>query len=190
VLEHKHEGDWQRLQVWPRSEVNQTLATNIDATVTELANELGAYVTARCAWFDSDKQTYWTEHALRVQPEDMEGFQAFSGDNTSQAIQMQRHQERVLGMGLSNINSAMQCLRESNQLVGEQARQAQSENLRLRERVAELEQENARLSGMLEQALAAAENAEAQAGDSSHEKQVLQLVTTALGGQLAARKTS
>jgi hypothetical protein len=174
------EGEWSRLQVWPRSNVSQFLATEIDATVQDAANEQGAYLTARCAWFDTAAGAYWTEHQLRVHPEGMGDQQAFDGTAQSQAILMQRHQERALGMGLNTVNLALQSMREAMELSSSTATQAQSENLSLRERVAELEQENARLNGMLESAIAAAESAAAEASESDEQSNVIKLIQKAI----------
>jgi hypothetical protein len=186
VLEHKQEGEWQRLQVWPRSEAQAALAQMIDSTIVELANELGAYVTARCAWFDSARQVYWTEHALRVQPEDLDVSQAFSGDQTSIAIQNQRHQERVVSVHLGGFADAMRALRESSADMRAMKDQAVAECVAVREENAQLRAENLKLETMLEKALLAAENAENDNGGDSQQKQVLQLVTTALAGHQAA----
>lgn len=189
VLEYKEDSEWKRLQMWPRSEVAQQLAQQIDNTVTELANELGAYLTARVVWFDSKAQTYWTEHALRVQPEDMEGLQAFDGSAQSMAIQNQRHQEKMHTTGMGLLTQAALALRETNAQLLDSNRILGTENTRLREdlyttreRVAELEQENARLTGMFEQAVDTAEAAGAKSAEEDKTGQVLHLITTAMQG--------
>jgi hypothetical protein len=181
VLELKtSDGEWARLQVWPRNNVSQFLATDIDATVQDAANEQGQYITARCAWFDSSAESYWTEHQLRVHPEGMGEQQAFDGTAQSQAILMQRHQERALGMGLNTVNLALQAMREAMELSRDTATQAQSELLALRERNAELEGENARLAGMLDQALTAAETARAEREEESEQSNVIRLIQNAI----------
>jgi len=181
VLELKtSEGEWARLQVWPRALAFPTLAHEIDATVQDAANEQGQYITARCAWFDTAAGAYWTEHQLRVHPEDMAGQQAFDGSGQSQSILMQRHQERALGMGLNTINVAMVSMREAMELSRDTATQAQTENLELRARVTELEAENARLGGLLEQALAAAETAQAENAQADEQGNVIKLITKAM----------
>ena len=115
-----------------------------------------------------------------MHPEDMEGQQAFDGTPNSQSILLQRHQERVLQMGHGYTNTAMQAMREAMSLAQATATQAQSENLRLRERCNQLEEENAKLTGMLDQALGAAEAAEKEAAEESETGKVIQLIKSAM----------
>jgi hypothetical protein len=190
VLEHKEEGDWKRLQIWRRADVGQQLAGLIDAAITELANELGAYIVGRVVWLDSQSGTYWTEHALRVQPEGLEGEQAFAGDAASIAIQNQRHQEKIANLHLGMFSASMGAMKETNQSLLETSRLTTSENARLREdlyevrgRVAELEQENAKLQNMLDEALAGAEKAQEKAGEKDQTAEVLQLVKAAFAAE-------
>ena len=187
VLEVKEDGEWKRLQIWKREEVQQQLATLIDGTVTDLANELGQYLTARVVWMETATGAYWTEHALRVQPEDMEGSQAFDGTAQSIAIQNQRHQERTAGAAHALIASISITLRETNAQLRDTNQILSTENARLREdlyesreRISELEQENARLAGMLEQAVDTAEAAGKKTAEDDKTGQVLQLVTAAM----------
>jgi hypothetical protein len=194
ILEHKEEGEWKRMQVWTRAEVNQQLATGIDSAITELANELGAYLTARVVWFDTTHGVYWTEHALRVQPEDMEGMQAFGGDAGSIAIQNQRHQERVVNMHLGMFGSSMNALKETNAALLESSRMTAAENLRLREdlyaarsQIAELEQEHGRLQNMLDEALSAAEKSTEKAEQAESTGDIIKMITSAVGSQQPAQ---
>lgn len=192
VLESRQEGEWQRLQCWPIDRVSQLLASEIDELVVSLANELGAYVQARVAWWSSSTSSYWTEHALRVQPEDMgQMVQAFSGDQTSIAIQNQRHQEHMAGAWLRAVDASLGGLKQSSEDLRLVNSQVQSENLRLREELQEASRliteqasEIARLTSDLEQAIAQVEEA-AQAGGAkatAQHEQVIGLITTALQG--------
>jgi hypothetical protein len=195
VLEIKQDGEWQRLQIWPRDEVSQALASVIDSTVTELANELGAYITARAAWFNLERQAYWTEHALRVQPEDLDVTQAFSGDAQSIAIQNQRHQERIVGVHIGGFNSAIHAMRETNADLRSMKDQVNAENLTLREQlytaqsdVLRLEAELAKVQQMLDDALVIIEKAPEPGNDngqSDQSKQVIQMITAAVGQHMA-----
>jgi hypothetical protein len=194
VLEHKAEGEWLRLQMWPRASVNAGLAAIIDTAITELANELGAYVTARVVWMDSEKQAYWTEHALRVQPEDMDGQQAFDGTASSMAIQNQRHQERVFATNISLIGTSMAALREVNGDLREANRITAAENHRLREELRAAQQkvelltgEVSRLQTIADEALSQAESAAEKKQDESQSAQIVQLITAAAQQHMAPK---
>ena len=185
------EGEWSRLQMWSRDQVSQTLAYSIDETIQDHANEVGTYTTARVAWFDSKRETYWTEQQLRVHPESMgEGMQAFDGTNQSQAIQLQRHQERVLGMGQGMQRESMQCMRETMQFNREIAANAQRENIELRTRVAELEGDLARMTAIADEAVRRAEQAEESSEASDDKKQVFQLIQGAIGAHMMKPKAA
>jgi len=187
AFEWKNDGEWVRVQLWRRDEVSPALAGPIDAAACELANELGQYLTARVVWCDPKSGAYWTEHALRVQPEDFDGEQAFDGSTANVAIQTQRALERMLSMAGGSQMQANTCLREANGQLLESNRMLGGENTRLREdlyasreRVGELEQEVARREQLLERAIEAAELAEQRGKDDTQTGQVLQLVQRAL----------
>jgi hypothetical protein len=177
VLEVKSDDGWNRVQCWDRKEVGQHLALAIDAAVTDLANEVGAFVTAKVAWWDSAAGTYWTEHALRAQPEGMQGQQAFSGDAQSAAIQTQRGLERVMSAYMGGIETSQAMLRDSASIAQENFRASQTELMLLREKVAQLELENGQLAAQLEEALSAAERIEekSESQTNSQQQQAMQL---------------
>lgn len=188
ALEWKSEGEWVRVQLWPRGEVTPLMAVPIDAAVTELANELGQYLTARVVWLEPEASMYWTEHALRVHPEDMEGQQAFDGSAGNVAIQTQRALERMLGQAANSQQQANTSLREgnaqlleSNRILGGENNRLREDLYKLRDALVEKDEEIARLSALLERACEAAELAAQRGREDDHTGQVLQLVGKALG---------
>lgn len=192
-LETRNDGEWECVQAWPRDAVGQHLAADIDALMCELANELGAYVVGRVAWFQSETATYWTSHALRVQPEDLGAMaQAFSGDATSQAIQLQRHQETVFSLNMQTAVRHHATLERMNELQHVQLERLSLENAKLREelwasqrRVVELETDAARAIAMAEDALSQAERVQKDAEEEkSDESPMIKMVQQLLMSQM------
>lgn len=195
VLEMKSEDGWQRMQSWDRADAGMHLALPIDAAVTDLANEIGAYCTFKVAWFNSKDNTYWTEHALRAQPEGMTQGQSFSGDAQSAAIQTQRALERMVGAFMGGIETSANHLQrqaENNQALYEHA---MGELTLARERIARLERENVELESQLAQVEAERDEAIAKAEELSRTQapdpakaQVGQMLQAVLMQQLAPKK--
>ena len=197
MLESRESGEWSRIQCWPRSHVGQGLAVEIDAIVQDAANELGAYLQARVAWYSSERESYWTEHALRVHPEDMgELEQAFSGDPQSATIQTQRHLERreaaqsAMSMQLfSTLSSQNEMLQSQSQAQFEEIGALRRELGDVKRRCNDLEAENTRLMTIADEALTKAEAAEQNAG-SEEQSPVMQMVTQALMAQLTGAQAT
>lgn len=193
VLEIKGEDGYERIQSWPRESVSSALAVTIDAMVTDAANELGSYLSARVSWWDSERGAAWSTFALRVQPDGMAGQQAFSGEGTSVTIQLQRNLERSIAMHLSGIGEGVALARDQAQDARERARRAEYECDRLRERVNALEDEKAALVAKLREteddlaaAMELAEETTAKVEESRKESEssgaLLKLVEPFLGG--------
>lgn len=191
MLESRESGEWSRIQCWPRAQVGQGLAIEIDAIVSDAANELGAYLHARVAWYSSERESYWTEHALRVQPDDMGDLpQAFAGDAQSATIQTQRHLERreaqqsAMGMQLfATLASQNELLQGQSQSQYEEIGALRRELSDARRRVNDLEAENSRLMTIADEALTKAEQAEQQTGG-EEQSPVVKMVTDMLMSQL------
>lgn len=196
-LEVRTDNEWSRLQTWPRDVVTAAVADDVDVLVQSHANECGAFLTARVAWFDTQAGSYWTSHPLRVTPDvptdalDPAGVavaQSFSGDAQSATIQTQRHLElmvrthvggfaaaqRALELSVSSLSQANEDLRSANEALRE-------ENFSLRAALLEAE---AQRDAALERAEQFAE--EAQVSDK--QSNIITLATTAL--QNAAGATS
>lgn len=190
VLEMKSDDGWQRMQCWDRAEAGMHLALAIDAAVTDLANECGAFVTCQVAWLDSKSGQYWTAHALRAQPEGMGGQQAFAGDAQSAAIQTQRGLERLVGAYMGGIETSQRMCERSAEIAQSAYEGAQNELMTLRERVQALERENAELSSQLEAAIDAGERLEAQKAQGDQQSQAMGLFQQLMASQLAKSAAS
>lgn len=191
LLEHKQDGEWTRLLMWPREEVSPVLSVAIDEAITELANELGAYLTARVVWWSMDKDQYFTGHDLRVQPEGLDQQQAFSGDPQSANIQTQRHLENSHSLSMSALQLSMASLERTNKLLSasNEALTVQLEAMRGERSRALLERDEAvsalaRAETIAEDALAMVDRLqrESKADDGAQTAQVLQLVGQVISG--------
>lgn len=185
VLEMKTDDGWQRMQCWDRVEAGMHLALAIDAAVTDLANECGAFVTCQVAWLDSKSGQYWTAHALRAQPEGMSGQQAFGGDAQSAAIQTQRGLERLVGAYMGGIETSQRMCERSAEIAQAAYESRENEVMVLRERCALLERENAELGQQLEAAIEAGERLEATKQESSQQNQAIGIFQQLMASQLA-----
>lgn len=191
VLEMKSEDGWTRIQSWDRPDVGMHLALSIDSAVTDLANELGAYVTCKVVWLESKTGQAWTEHALRCQPEGMTQAQAFGGDAASTAIQTQRALERLVGAYMGGIETSLRLAERSSEIASQNYESSQAELGLLRERVITLEREKAELEAQLEEAISLAEKTEEEAKNGQKQQQVMSLMTSLIaqqagGGQKAS----
>lgn len=139
VLEVRGEDGYERAQSWPRASVTMALAAVIDAAVVDQANEQGAFLSARVVWWDSAKGIAWATFALRVQPEGMQGQQAFAGDGASINIQYQRNLERMSALHMQAIGETVAMHRDAADDTRERARRAEREADDLRARLNESE---------------------------------------------------
>lgn len=186
VLEMKSEDGWTRVQSWDRPDVGMHLALPIDSAVTDLANELGSYVSCKVVWLESKTGQAWTEHALRCQPEGMTQAQAFAGDASSTAIQTQRALERLVGAYMGGIETSMRLAQQSTEIAASNYESAQAELSLLRERVITLEREKAELETQLEEAISLAEKTEEEAKSGQKQQQVMSLMTSLIAQQAAS----
>lgn len=186
VLELKSEDGWTRVQSWDRSDVGMHLALPIDSAVTDIANELGAYVQCKVSWVDSKTGNTWTEHALRCQPEGMTQAQAFGGDASSAAIQTQRALERLVGAYMGGIETSLRLAERSSEIATTNYESAQAELSLLRERVVALERDKAELELQLEEAVTAAERIEEDAKQGASQQQFMGLMTQLVASKAAS----
>lgn len=141
VLELKTEDGWQRVQSWDRADAGMHLALPIDSAVTDLANEIGAYSSFKIAWYESKSGAYWTEHALRAQPDGLTAAQSFSGDAQSAAIQTQRALERLVGQFMGGLETASTHLQRQADNTQQLYEHTLGELTLARERIARLERQ-------------------------------------------------
>jgi hypothetical protein len=187
ALELKSEDGWARVQSWDRTDVGMHLALPIDAHVTDLANELGAYVTCRLSWLESATGATWTEHALRCQPEGIAQGQAFGGDAQSVAVQTQRALDRLVGAFMGGIETSTRLSERAAEIATSNYEGAQAELSLLRERVVTLEREKAEVEMQLEEALSAAERLSAESQQGAQQSQVTGLITQLIASQAAPK---
>jgi hypothetical protein len=190
VLELKSEEGWARVQSWDRRDTGMHLSLPIDAHVTDLANELGAYVSCRLSWIESATGNTWTEHALRAQPEGMASGQAFSGDAQSAAVQTQRALERLVGAFMGGIETSTRLSERAAEIAASNYEGAQADLALLRERVVSLEREKSEVELQLEEALSAAERISAESQQQGQQQQVTGLITQLIASQQSAPKAS
>jgi hypothetical protein len=183
VLELKTEDGWARVQSWDRADVGMHLALGVDAHVTDLANEMGSYVTCRLSWVESATGNVWTEHALRAQPEGIAQGQAFGGDATSVAVQTQRALDRLVGAFMGGIETSTRLSERAAEIASANYEGAQSELALLRERVVSLEREKAEVEMQLEEALSAAERLSEESQQGNQQSQVTGLITQLIASQ-------
>lgn len=183
VLETKSEDGWTRVQSWERAEVGMHLALTIDALVTDMANEVGAYLTAKLVWVDSKTGEAWTEHALRAQPEGLQVGQAFAGGVQDVAIQTQRALERLVSAFMGGIETSTQSSARAAEIASSNFESAQAELQLARERIMQLEREKSELELELEQALGAAERIQQEAQSGAQQSQIASIF-----GQLLTAK--
>lgn len=188
--ELKSDGEWSRVQTWPRDQVHALLAELIDSLCQEYVDELGAYTTFRCAWWASETDRYWITRELRYQPNMGEGEpgQVFAGDLQSANIQTQRHLEKMASVHVGGFQSAMTALKLTTETLRDECQELREENRQLRARVAELEGENAQLHTQAEQAADLAESLVQKAESDDKESNVISLITKSLTGPPAAAK--
>lgn len=183
-IETKQSGEWTNLQSYPRHSVSPDLATEIDATLLNVANECAEYVTARAVWFDPESEKYFTGFPMRVQPDDLDSAQAFSGEGLNTFIQTQRHLESMARLHVGGFGSAIRALETSNTQQAQINEDLREMNNELRAREAQLVEENARLSRELESAIELLEELEKTKPENDQNAQIIQYAGAAIRQQI------
>lgn len=189
VLEMKSEDGWTRVQSWTRADVGMHLALPIDSLVTDLANEIGAYTSCKVSWISTESGEVWTEHALRAQPDGLQVTQAFGGTAQDTAIQTQRALERLVGAFMGGIETSSRLAERSAEIASANFEAAQAELGLLRERVIELERENADLEMQLEETVNSLEKTQTDQAQNAGKQQFTQMVTQLIASQAMAGGT-
>lgn len=192
VFELKNDGEWDRVQTWRRDAVTLSLANMIDAMAQDSANELGAFVHVRAAWWCSATNVYWTAHQMKVQPDNMGAQQAFSGDGQSVTIQLQNNLHKMITLHTIGIGEGVALAREQAQDVRERSRRAERECDELRARVAILEREKLeferrcqQLEDDLEAAVELATEASDKAASNKGEAEQTNALVTMIGAAMS-----
>ena len=160
------------------------IATEVDAVLVNVANECGEFLIARAVWYDPEGEKYFTAFPMRVQPDDMEGAQAYSGEGLNTFIQTQRHLESMARLHVGGFGSAIRALETSNTQQAQMNEDLREMNGELRARNAQLEDENARLTRELDSAIELLEELEQKKPEDDQNAQIIQFAGAAIRNQM------